>query len=118
MFCDVWHDHVLFDGDRVTGLVDYGAMKTDHPAVDLARLLGSFIGDNAEGWTSGLNAYRKIRPFAAEEEGLARALDVSGTVIGAATWLRWLYHQSREFEDRAAAGRRLQSLTTRLERGR
>jgi len=118
--CDVWHDHVLFDGDRMTGLVDYGAMKIDHPAVDVARLLGSFIGEDedAEGWTTGLTAYRGVRPFTAEEEGLARALDLSGTVIGAATWLRWLYHEGREFEDRAAAGRRLESLTTRLERGR
>ena len=70
--CDVWHDHVLFDGDRVTGLVDYGAVKIDHPAVDVARLLGSLVGDDAEGWAAGLTAYREVRPFSAEEEELAR----------------------------------------------
>ena len=113
--CDVWRDHVLFDGDRVSGLVDFGAVKTDHPAVDVARLLGSFIGEDAEGWATGLTAYREVHPFTAEEEGLARALDVSGTVIGAATWLRWLYHEGREFEDRAAAGQRLEKLATRIE---
>ena len=116
--CDVWHDHVLFVGDRVTGLVDYGAVKIDHPAVDVARLLGSLLGDDVERWAAGLTAYREVRPFSAEEEELARALDVSGTVIGAATWLRWLYHEGREFEDRAAAGQRLQSLLTRLDRRR
>src|SRR5579884_2430970 len=39
--CDIWHDHVLFEQDAVTGLIDFGALKTDHAAVDLARLLGS-----------------------------------------------------------------------------
>ncbi len=29
---DVWHDHVLFEGDRVTGLVDYGAMRIESVA--------------------------------------------------------------------------------------
>lgn len=38
---DIWHDHVLFDGDRVTGLIDFGAMQIDTPATDIARLVGS-----------------------------------------------------------------------------
>jgi Ser/Thr protein kinase RdoA (MazF antagonist) len=107
--CDVWHDHILFDGDRVTGVVDYGAMKIDHPAVDVARLLGSLVEDDADGWATGLAAYREVRPFTAEEEKLARALDVSGAVVGASAWLRWLYHDGREFADRAAAARRLET---------
>ena len=76
--CDVWHDHVLFDGDRVTGLVDYGAVKIDHPAVDVARLLGSLVEDDADGWAIGLTAYREVRPFTADEAQLARALDCRG----------------------------------------
>jgi Ser/Thr protein kinase RdoA (MazF antagonist) len=114
--CDVWHDHVLFDGDRLTGLIDYGAMKIDHPAVDLARLLGSLVEDDPEGWSVGLAAYREVRPLSADEEELAHALDLSGTIAGASVWLRWLYHEGKEFEDRAAAGRRLEGLTLRLER--
>ena len=38
---DIWHDHVLFTGDKVTGLVDFGAIDIDTPATDIARLLGS-----------------------------------------------------------------------------
>ena len=112
--CDVWHDHVLFDGDRVTGIIDYGAMKIDHPAVDVARLLGSLVEDDADGWAAGLAAYREVRPFSGDEEELARALDVTGTIAGAAVWLRWLYHDRKGFEDRAAAGRRLEELTARI----
>jgi Ser/Thr protein kinase RdoA (MazF antagonist) len=38
---DIWHDNVLFTGDQVTGIVDFGAMEFDTPACDVARLLGS-----------------------------------------------------------------------------
>jgi Ser/Thr protein kinase RdoA (MazF antagonist) len=114
--CDVWHDHILFDGDRVTGLIDYGAMKIDHPAVDVARMLGSVAGDDHLGWAIGLTAYGKVRPLSADEEELARVLDATGTIAAAAVWLRWLYHDGKEFEDRAAAGRRLEELVGRMER--
>jgi homoserine kinase type II len=40
---DIWHDHVLFTGDEVTGLIDFGALDIDTPATDIARLLGSLI---------------------------------------------------------------------------
>ena len=77
-----------FDGDRVTGVIDYGAMKIDHPAVDVARLLGSLVEDDLAGWAMGLAAYREVRPLSADEAELARALDVTGTIAAAAVWLR------------------------------
>lgn len=112
--CDVWHDHLLFEGDCLTGLIDYGAVKIDHPAVDLARLLGSLVPDDAAAWEVGLRAYRSMQPF--DEPELVQALDETGTVLGTANWLRWLYEERRSFEDRAAAARRLEMLVDRLER--
>jgi Ser/Thr protein kinase RdoA (MazF antagonist) len=113
--CDVWHDHLLFQGDRLTGLVDYGAVKVDHVAVDLARMLGSMVGDDEEGWALGLRAYRTVRPLSEDEEALAVVLDRTGTVIGAANWLRWLYHDGRRYPDPHAVARRLAALVERME---
>ncbi len=113
--CDVWHDHLLYEGERLTGLVDYGAVKVDHPAADLARLLGSLVADDAAGWSAGLAAYRAVRPLAEDEAGLARALDETGAMLGVVNWLRWLYAERREFDDRPAAGRRLAVLVERIE---
>jgi homoserine kinase type II len=113
--CDVWHDHLLFEGDRLTGLVDYGAVKHDHVAVDLARMLGSLVGDDAAGWECGLRSYRRVRRLSDEEAWLARVLDHTGTVLGMVNWLRWLYHDGRTYEDRPAVARRLESLVTRVE---
>jgi homoserine kinase type II len=114
--CDVWHDHVLFEGERLTGVVDYGALKVDAPAGDVARLLGSLVEDDGSRWDLGLKAYRAVRPFAAEEEALAHDLDVTGTVLGVANWLRWLYREQRAFDDRREAARRLGQLAERIAR--
>jgi Ser/Thr protein kinase RdoA (MazF antagonist) len=113
--CDIWHDHVLFAGDAVTGLIDYGAVKVDHVAADLARLLGSLLGDDRARRAWALECYaaaRPLEPFAAE---LVDLLDASGTALGTANWLRWLYHERRPYEDRAAVARRLEELVARLE---
>ncbi len=44
--CDIWHDHILFEEDSVSGIIDYGSMRIDSPAADLARLLGSLAGND------------------------------------------------------------------------
>lgn len=113
--CDIWHDHILFEGDRVSGLIDYGGMKIDHVAVDLARLLGSMAGDDAALRVAGLQAYTAVRPLTWDEERLTTLLDQTGTLIAAANWLVWLYRERRVYEDRAAVARRLADLVKRLE---
>jgi homoserine kinase type II len=113
--CDVWHDHLLFEGDVLTGLVDYGGMKIDHVAVDLARLVGSLVGDDAPRRTLALDAYRQQRPLSCDEDALVHDLDQSGTFLGAVNWLRWLYHDRRHFDDPAAVARRLAALVTRMQ---
>jgi len=113
--CDIWHDHVLFEGTTVTGFVDYGGVKIDHVAVDLARLLGSMVEDRADLRTAGLEAYQRIRPLSLQEEELVSVLDETGTLVGLITWLKWLYVDSKQFDVRAAAARRLQMLVKRVE---
>ncbi len=117
--CDVWRANVLFDGDAVSGIIDYGGMKTDHISVDLARLIGSLAGDDEQLWKAGLEAYRAVRPLSTADEELARVLDTTGTLLAAANWLRWLYHdRDRRFEDRGAVAERLAALVRRVERWR
>ena len=113
--CDVWHDHVLFIGDRVTGLIDYGGVKLDNVAADLARLLGSLVGNDTRAFARGLAAYEQIRPLSADERNLVPVLDRTGVVLGIANWLRWLYFDGRVYEDRVAVTRRLAALVTRAE---
>ena len=114
--CDPWHDHILFKVEAVSGIVDYGSYKMDHIAVDVARMLGSLIGDDTEMWRVGLEAYACIRPLTAEDRHLVKVLDRTGTLLGAANWLRWLFHDGRTFENRTAVADRLATLVRRMER--
>jgi Ser/Thr protein kinase RdoA (MazF antagonist) len=113
--CDVWHDHVLFTGDEVTGLIDYGAAKVDNVAVDLARLLGSLVGNDSEMYELGLDQYAAVRPLTESERGLVRAIDRASVILSLENWCRRLNDRWDWFGDRIAVGRRIQGLVRRAE---
>jgi hypothetical protein len=109
--CDIWYDHVLFINGRVSGLIDYSAAKFDHPAVDLARLLGSLAPEPTRLWRA-LTAYSTIRDL--PHPDLVAVLERTGTIVAVTQWLTWLYHEQRHYPDRAALAARLQTLVARL----
>jgi Ser/Thr protein kinase RdoA (MazF antagonist) len=113
---DIWRDHVLFLGNDVSGLVDFGALRPESVAADVARLLGSLVGDEAAGWQTGLTAYEAVRPLSSIERRLMTAFDQSGVLLSGLQWLSWVYLDGRIFEDRAAVEARLDELLARLER--
>lgn len=115
---DVWHDHVLFAGDEVAGLIDYGAMEIDTPATDVARLLGSLVGDDAAAWRTGIGAYVEIRSLTTEEMRAAKALDRSGTILAGVNWLRWIFVEGRTFDDRGQVVERFRRIVERCEQMR
>jgi Ser/Thr protein kinase RdoA (MazF antagonist) len=109
---DVWHDHILFEGDRVSGIIDFAAAKVDHVAADLARLLGSLVPDQPERTELAIREYSAIRPLANPE--LIPLLDRAGVVGSIANWLRRLYHDHEPVADRNAVASRLAGLVRRL----
>ncbi len=113
---DIWHEHVLFEGDAVTGFIDFGAMKPECVAADLARLLGSLAGDDAAAWEAGLAAYESMRPLGSAERRLMKVFDTSAVLLGGLEWLGWIYLDRRQFDDRTAIETRLDEILARLER--
>jgi homoserine kinase type II len=112
---DIWHDHVLFTGDAVTGIVDLGAMRLDTPLTDIARLVGSLVGDDGDARRFALDAYAEVRPLSDEDRGRIDLLDASGQVVAAANWLRWLYVERRDMGPSEPIVRRLDEITLRLD---
>ena len=106
---DLWHDHLLFCGDRLTGIIDFGAVKTDSIACDLSRLLGSLFGNDASAWQRALDAYEQTRPLTTVEHQLLRPLNRSGILLSGMTWLQ------RRAENRISA-EQLPRVIARLEK--
>jgi homoserine kinase type II len=111
---DVWHDHVLFDGDRVTGLIDFGAVQIDTPATDIARLLGSLAADDPNGWRAGLAAYSAVRQLSELELQAIPALDAGSTILAGCNWIRWIYVDGRQFDNSHQITDRFARLLKRL----
>jgi Ser/Thr protein kinase RdoA (MazF antagonist) len=113
---DVWHDHVLFLDDAVSGLIDFGGMRADTVAGDVARLLGSLVADDRGGWQTGLTAYDRRRPLSTAERRLITAFDQSGVLMSGLEWIEWIYVDRRVFDSPAMIESRLDATIARLAR--
>jgi homoserine kinase type II len=112
---DIHHDHVLFTGDEVTGIIDFGALRIDTPLVDVARLVGSLVGDDREAREFALASYSGVRPLSDRERQLIEQLDESGLVLAAFNWLKWLYVERRDMGASGPIVRRLDEIIGRLQ---
>lgn len=96
---DIWHDHVLFTDNAVTGLIDANACRSESVAADLARLLGSLVADDRVRWRFAIDVYHSVRPLTLAEQGLIELLDRSAVLLNGLTWLEWICLDHRPFAD-------------------
>jgi homoserine kinase type II len=113
---DARPDHFLFVDDRITGLVDFGAMDLDTVTADLGRLRSDWDGLDHNLRALGLAAYTAVRPLDAEESRLIDVFEQSAAVLGGARWIRWHYSERRVFSDPSAVERGLARAVDRLAR--
>jgi Ser/Thr protein kinase RdoA (MazF antagonist) len=111
---DLWHDHLLFQDDKLTGIVDFGAMATDSVSCDLSRLLGSLFGDDFAAWQRGLSDYESVRPMTEAEHRLIRPLDRSSVLLSGMTWLKRRYVLRNTPNDLSRVCDRLDTIVARL----
>ncbi len=111
---DVWHDHLLFDSDELSGMVDFGAMATDSVSCDLSRLLGSLFGDDFASWQRGIWYYESVRPMTEAEHRLLRPLDQSSVLLSGMTWLKRRYVLRNTPADLSRVCDRLDAILVRL----
>ncbi len=115
---DIHPAHVFFQGEHVSGLIDFGAMRYETVAGDIARLLGGYCADHQPGWQQGLAAYEKVRRLTAEERKLVPVFDASGVLLSGMNWLCWIFLERRRFEDLDVVAARLKEILLRLQHWR
>lgn len=111
---DLWHDHLLFDGSELSGLVDFGAMATDSVACDLSRLLGSVSGSDVSRWTRAIEHYESIRSLSEAEHRLLSPLDRSGVLLSGMTWLKRRYILRTATGNLSKVAERMESIVARF----
>jgi Ser/Thr protein kinase RdoA (MazF antagonist) len=113
---DLRGEHVLFDERGVAGIVDYGAMAEDHPAVDLARLLGDFAAGDDRHFSVGLQSYRAAGGELDIPDDFVQQLAQSGALGSAIIWLRRLKSAAQAHPLEARIEARFARLVRRIER--
>ncbi|GAC1475684.1 MAG: hypothetical protein NVSMB9_28630 [Isosphaeraceae bacterium] len=111
---DVRPEHFLFQEDRVTGLIDLGAMGLETVSADLARLLGDWLGPHPEQRSMALSAYSSIRPLGATETTLIDVFERSSALLGGGHWIHWHFVEARRFDEPEAVAKGLENALRRL----
>jgi homoserine kinase type II len=111
---DIWHDHVLFVDGRVSALIDFGAMRVDSPAGDVARLMGSLARNDPAQWQSGLSAYLAVRTLTPDQQRMLTAFDAANVPLSGLNWLEWLFIHERVFEELDRVEARLSEICSSL----
>jgi Ser/Thr protein kinase RdoA (MazF antagonist) len=113
---DARPEHFLFEQDRLSGIVDFGAMGMECVAGDLARLIGEWLGGDPALRAQALTAYERIRPLTRGESSLIPVFESSADLLIGERWLHWHFLERRQFDDPQAVSKGLARGLERLER--
>ena len=113
IFGDIWSDHVLFNNDEVSGIVDFGAMKIESPCLDIARLFGSYADYSSEALRRGISYYVEFRELNDLDHSLIELYDRAYVILAGVQWLIWIELEQRFFLDNEAVRQRLHRLVRR-----
>jgi len=113
---DARPEHFLFEGNSLTGIVDFGAMGVDTVSGDLARLIGEWLDGDSTTRGRALEAYERIRPLKPAEITLIGVFESSADLLIGERWVRWHYLENRRFDDPQAVASGLARGLRRLER--
>lgn len=122
---DCWWPHLLFDktaaGRCVSGLIDLDAAAVDAPAVDLARLLGSWQLESGgpaqrlrDRWPEAFRQYAVLARPAGDFPTDVQLLHDTAVICGLDRWCDWLFRERREFPDLPRVAGRIEALARAL----
>ena len=112
-------EHFLFSEsrDRLTGIIDIDGAGWDDPAVDMARLLGSWQLENqtrqeklVDLWPEAFQKYSAIVEPGADFSFRVQILHDTGIICGMDRWFHWIFKEKRQFPNMKLVLRRITHL--------
>lgn len=111
---DLRCQHFLFVGDRLSGLIDYGAVCVDSVACDLSRLFATLPPLSPAERQRWIDRYAQLRPLASDERRVIDLLEASSVLLSGITWIRRYCEQGEPVDSSPAALSRLRSLVEHI----
>lgn len=96
---DIHHDHLFFHDERLSGIVDFGAMRIEARCFDLARMVGSLQWNGEHPWDESLRIYSETDTILDSERELIHSLHKCNVLLGIVNWLNWIYLEQRKFDN-------------------
>ena len=103
---DCWWGHIFFSKtqQRITGIIDLDSASRDDPAVDMARLLGSWQIENAlcsekliDLWPEAFEIYKQTYRCNPDFSRRVQRLHDTAIVCGLDRWFSWILIENRQF---------------------
>ena len=113
---DLRAEHLFFDGDQLSGLIDFDAMQMDSIAYDLSRLSSTMGLDDRQIQTA-LESYSSVRPIQPIEEALIPLLSAASRLLVPLQWIQWLLVEQREFSNTQMVKQRITAATENIAKG-
>ena len=113
---DARPEHFLFEGERLSGLVDFGAMGVESVAADLARLSGEWLDGDPAARREAIASYERVRPLDPAEARLIDVFETTTALLIGERWVRWHFVENRSFDDPEAISKGLERGLMRVER--
>jgi aminoglycoside phosphotransferase (APT) family kinase protein len=113
---DARPEHFLFEGERLSGLVDFGAMGVESVAADLARLSGEWLDGDPAARREAIASYELVRPLDPAEARLIDFFEMTTALLVGERWVRWHFVENRSFDDPEAVSKGLERGLIRVER--
>jgi hypothetical protein len=86
---DVWREHLLFDGGRLTGIIDLGAARIDWPGLDLVRAFGTLMTGSDPRWSIAIVRYLEARPDTSITFASLESVHRASVALSALQWIDW-----------------------------
>ena len=113
---DCRSDHWLFQGERLNGLVDFGAVDLEFKEFDLARLMLDWWPDHES--EELVIEYGRLHGLPEPDRVLVSVVEKSTALLSGANWIRWHFLERRQFaagsDLKAGLSRSLRWMKSRL----
>ncbi|PQO42395.1 aminoglycoside phosphotransferase family protein [Blastopirellula marina] len=104
-----------FEDGQVSAMFDFGSLRKDNIALDIARLASELSTDGSVDWELAFDNIELIRPLKEAEKHLTQILDAANVLLTGLKWVQWIVIDGYSFSNPKLVEARLLHLAMRVD---